>query len=197
MTVLTDWEWVIKAASTDEDRPVLTAVEVTEGGRRLAATDAHRLHVATVPTPVLADGLVTTALRPVEGRFPDWQRVIGDTGSATYEPGPFDVILGLLEAATVVQRRVGMVHPLCLASLDTPTGPVFLQPQYVLDALSGMEDQEARIVVRGPEKPIDIIGSTRRAVIMPVRQTEQGMRRFDLTEFMVPVVAEASVEVPA
>ena len=107
---------VVKAASTDDSRPVLTGVHFhfKPGELRLAAADGFRLSVHTMP---LAAEVERAVIVPA--------RALGELGRLLQEAGTGDVAVTFNSAGTQVQFDVG--HARLIANLIQGTFPNYEQ----------------------------------------------------------------------
>lgn len=80
----TAFDWVFQAAGTEETRPYLHFVYVTEDGSEMVATDGHRLHHAP-NVHDLEPGFYNSQRVKVDYTdqpFPDWKRIVPEGGES-------------------------------------------------------------------------------------------------------------------
>jgi hypothetical protein len=188
---LDNFEWIRKAASTDQARPVLCGYNVTDG--LMAATDGHRLHIA----PRLANGqpgVWTFSGEEIDGRYPTWAQVVPE-GPANLEIQDLAGMIAITSAAMAARKVLGVDGAVSCVSLPTQDGGyAHVKPSLLLDALMGgyarYGGYELQLFVQSALKPIRLdIDNGRRAVIMPFRvgnglEDVGPSKRFDLSEFV-------------
>ena len=234
---------VVRCASGDQGRPVLTGVQVNlDASSRtgeLVATDSYRLGVALVrlqsvnpdyterpilaaaalkamagkisgasevwvyagcpegqPSPVVEFRFAATTwtLRPIEGQFPNWQRIVPDrteggsfefdakelgtavsdaAGIRTDRSTPVRLNLGPSCSVRMIDGNVGELSQPLSRAVYSPngTGPmeIAFNPAFLKDAISFLDAERAILRVTDPCKPALFVGVDERCVLMPVR----------------------------
>ncbi|KKM64359.1 hypothetical protein LCGC14_1502190 [marine sediment metagenome] len=94
---------------------------VLSQGEYLVSTDGKRMHIATVPADMLADGQYVVnkcnktlvQLTLIDGRFPVWEEIIPDNGNSFGVESPF--VLGVIG---ILARQNIAVSPRFVTDLD-------------------------------------------------------------------------------
>jgi len=180
---LDDIEWVAKAASKDQGRPILTGILRQRTGEmkgRLAATNGHVLHVADVAYPIQFPGVALLSGKAIDGQFPHIDHVI-PTKPATHVISDVARFLATCEAAAAFGKAMGVKGPakenaIRLLGCD-------FEPRYLLDAIQGaILTDNHRIEVYCKASVLRLaFGIERKAVIMGVREAKP---RFAVDEFL-------------
>lgn len=184
-------DWVRRAASTDQARPVLTGYNVADGS--MAATDGYRMHIAPRAAN-MAEGTWTWAGEAIEGTYPNWRQIVPD-GPATLEVVDVDGMTAIAAAAAAARKSWGVDAAASCVSLPAADGGhAYLKPAMLLDALMGAMARyggpTVELRVESPLKAMRLdVSNGRRAVLMPFR-ANSGLDsppphpRFDLSEFV-------------
>lgn len=192
MTKLSDLQWVARARAGAEATPVITGVNVDQGGKRLAATDRHRLHIVTGKHEMKwADGIREYNAKEdslgeqIEGAYPTIDMVIPS------EPSRFQVIapgkLRSLALAVVAYVRNEKVDIACEPVIFPQLGleqPFCVNARYLADALDGSSlTIPWHLTLTNHKQPMVLaLGDWRKAVIMPIRDSSVASYKFTVPE---------------
>lgn len=182
-------DWCLRAASREENRPVLTALNISP--TELCATDGHRLHVAGRNGH--DDGLIVgtwskTPGQQIIGKFPTWEQVFSPA-SCTRVLDAAGVI-PILDAAIAYAKARHSVSPIVTLPLtaEGEDKSVAVNAQYLKDVLAGRDGDRVRYQASSLTTPLTwfVVGLIRVAALMPIRTPNAGVPdpRFDLGEFV-------------
>lgn len=195
-TKLTDLQWVARARAGDEAMPVITGINVDQNGKRFAATDRHRLHIAAAEASNVADGLYTF-VKPdslgeaIEGRYPTIDMVIPQ-GKPNFEivaPGKLRSLALAADAYIRSERANPSTIPVIL---DLPGVKFFVNAKYLADALDGGITLAVPLLITSDRQPLSLgWDKYRRAVIMPIHPGADPEYRFTAcAEWIKPLNAK-------
>lgn len=182
-----------RARSRDNRKPALKKLAVTRN--RLAATDGNRLHYTKIKG--ISSGLYdyqkvksTITLTPVEGTYPDINTVIPKTYAHKIKVHR-EELLHLAKNAMIIsnERYRSMIMTfngrLDIKSVNPDIGTmeghietswfvdpeisIYVNPQFVIDALKDSKTDLVTININGPKNAVVLNDSINTGLIMPMR----------------------------
>jgi hypothetical protein len=236
---LTDPQWVAQARDANGPRQEqLQYVYVDQGGRRVVATDGFRLHLAESPDPVVAteengiyrwDGRLRAGwpqTPPVPDiNFPNFEGVLDSVKARLWRHLPAAVAAAIAHSATEANLELDRWEQgqefLLVLETDRKNEPAFIRPAFLYQVLRGafrrgVAPWPVYYRCAGPTAAVEVVlvGSTRRALVMPVIQAnhkevpetrvafdlrpyvDAGVRKLPDYEVSAPAPEEPSVEEP-
>ena len=194
---------VVRLGSIDGDyteRPILAAGHLKAMARKIpGGTPQVAIHAGSPgghPSPVVEFRFhaTTWTLRPIEGEFPNWQRILPDRnqgGSCEFDAKelgiavadaagirsdssiPVRLKLGATCSIRMVDGQVGELSQPLSQAIYSPngTGPmeIAFNPAFLKDALAFVNTDRAVLKVTDPCKPALFLGVDEQCVVMPVR----------------------------